>query len=619
MAIAHKHELIADGAVRGVGGAGNVRSVVCCMTRVRFVVHDRAKVDRAAIERVDGVIKVVEAGGQVQVVIGNDAQQVFEAVERLTGAGSKGGGAPASTGAKGLLSRFIDLISSIFQPIIWVLAGVGLLKGLLSLATTLSWTSAESQTYTILYAASDAMFYFLPLFLAVTAARRFKANPYIALAIAGALVHPSIIALQGAEDGVRFLGIPVVMVSYVSSVIPIILTVWGLSHLERFLHRVLHPSIRNFLTPLIAIALLVPLTLLTIGPVTTLLSNAISDGVKALWELSPTVAGGLLGGTAQVLVIFGLHWGFIAMMVNDIANLGYTLIMGPWPAAAMAQVGAVIAVFLKTRSRKLKQVAGPAAVSGLAAGITEPILYGVNLPLKRPFFFALAAGAVGGAVASSGGSASEGMAVPGLLTLPVFLNHGNFALQVIGTVGAMVLAFVLTLVFGFKDPRDEERVATGAVAPLDIATPVAGTVIPLSEVPDAVFASEALGRSAAIRPSDGTVVSPVAGVVVSALPHAFGLRTADGVEVLVHVGIDTVQLEGRHFVAGVAQGANVAVGDLLTTVDLAGVAAAGYDTTTVVVLTNSAGLAAVDAVATGEVRHPDVVLRAHTHEPATAS
>lgn len=591
----------AAGILKGVGGPENVTSVVHCATRLRFRLKDSDKASRSTVEGTAGVITVVESGGQYQVVIGNEVPQVYEEIARLT-ASTDASDTSSDKPSGGLLSRFIDLVSSIFQPVLWILAGTGLLKAILALLTTVGWLSTTSDTYTILYAGGDAVFYFLPMFLAITAAKRFNVNQFMAMVVAGALVSPSIIALADAKS-VHFLGIPVVVTSYTSSVIPIIVAVWAMGFLERWLKRVLHSSVRNFLTPMIIVAIMVPLTLMTIGPITQVLSNGISSSLAWLWALNPAIAGALVGGSAQVMVMFGLHWGLIALMANDIATLGYSSLYAPWPAAAMAQVGAAAAVFLMTRNRRLKGVAGPATVAGLAAGITEPIIYGVTLPLKRPFFIALGAGAIGGGIASAGGSAAGSFVVPSLITLPAFLGHGNFLLQVIGTVGAMILAFVFTWIFGFKDPVDdavkEPEILEGTVTDTHVDTvvgsPVTGEVIALTDVADKVFASGALGQGAAVRPSSGSVIAPVTGTVTSAMPHAFGITADNGAQVLVHVGIDTVQLEGKHFTAAVEQGARVKCGDLLTTVDLAAVTAARYDTTVVVVATGGspcAGFAA---------------------------
>jgi PTS system beta-glucosides-specific IIC component len=619
VASASKYQTIADDVLRGVGGADNVASVTHCATRLRFQLKDRDKADKAAVEATRGVITVVEAGGQFQVVIGNTVANVFEAIsERGIAAGSGSSG--------GLLARAIDLITSIFTPFLWVLAGTGLLKALLAVVVKVSPEFAVTSTYAILFTAADAIFQFLPILLAITSAKRFKANQYVALAIAGALLYSSTIAVMPGPDGatltlnafaagggqLTFLGIPVVMISYLSAVIPTILAVYAQSHVERLLDRVLPEALRNFLTPMFTVAIVVPVTFLAIGPVSDLVGGALSDGVNWLWNLSPVVGGLIMGAMWQVFVIFGVHWGFVPVMLQDITEQGYSLLSGPLFAAVLAQSGAAAAVLLKSRNRDLKAVAGPATVSAFLAGITEPAIYGVTLRLKKPFIYACIGGAVGGAIAAAGGSAGEGFVLPGAITLTSTLNVGNFTLQLIGSGLAVVIAFVLTMTLGFTDIPDPEPVAEPADEParpggadagaatgrtgggtatltrvVEVLAPVAGTAVALTSVSDAVFSSGALGLGAAVVPSDGRVVAPVDAEVLSVLPHAYGLRTDEGVEVLVHIGIDTVQMEGRGFEPAVVQGTHVRAGDLLAEVDLAAIRAAGHDTATVVVVTST--------------------------------
>lgn len=652
MATASKYQTIADDVLRGVGGADNVASVTHCATRLRFRLRDRDQADKAAVEATPGVITVVEAGGQFQVVIGNTVNNVFEAI-------SARGVTTESAASGGFLARAIDLITSIFTPFLWVLAGTGLLKALLAVVVKIAPDWAASGAYAILFSAADAIFQFLPILLAITAAKRFKANLYVSVAIASALLYSATIAvipgpdgatltLQGFEAGgneLTFFGIPVVMISYLSAVIPTILAVWAQSHLERVLNRFFPEALRNFLTPMVTVAVIVPLTFLAIGPVSDLVGSGLSGAINWLWDLSPVVGGLLLGAFWEVFVIFGVHWGFVPVMLQDIVDNGYSLLTGPLFAAVLAQAGAAAAVFLKTRNRQLKGVAGPATISAFLAGITEPAIYGVTLRLKKPFIYACIGGAVGGAIAAAGGSAAEGFVLPGAITLTSTLNVGNFALQLIGSGLAVAIAFALTMTLGFTDipnppeqdaaPADEAGTgASGGTAAavagtgaglgagsgggtatltgtrvLEVLAPVAGTAVSLAAVPDAVFSSGALGAGAAVLPSDGRVVAPVDAEVVSVLPHAYGLRTADGVELLVHIGIDTVQMGGAGFAPAVAAGSAVRAGDLLAEVDLAAVRAAGHDTSTVVVVTGGADPASVLPAAEGRVSSGDALLR----------
>ncbi|MGB3954416.1 MAG: beta-glucoside-specific PTS transporter subunit IIABC [Brooklawnia sp.] len=611
------YKALAPQIVEKVGGEANINQVAHCATRLRFTLKDDSKADKAAVEKLPGVITVVPSGGQFQVVIGNNVPALYEEITRITKLGEQASES-VEGGAKGnLLNRFIELISSIFLPVLWPLAGAGLLKAFLAMFTNFGLLDAATSTYTILNAAADAIFYFLPIFLAVNAAKRFKTNIFTSMAIAAALVYPSIVALTEATEAVTFFGLPVVPMNYTSSVVPIIIAVWLQGFLERFLNRVLPHWLRNFTTPLLVILVMVPLVLLTVGPVTTFAARGISTGITTVFMLAPWLGGALLGGLWQVLVLFGLHWGIVPIMLNDITLQGYSVLSGPLLAAVLAQAAATLAVMFRTRNAKRREVAGPSALSGFVAGITEPAIYGVNLPLKIPFYFGLAGGAIGGAIASAGGSAANGFVFPSLLALPAYMNVGDFTLQLIGTGIAIAIGFVGTLFFAPREhpeaePADAQSApsaastdaAAGAASGVvGLIAPVAGTALPLAEVPDKVFASGAMGRGVAIKPTDGTVVAPIDGRVVVTMEsgHAFGIKSDDGVEVLVHIGIDTVQLKGHGFSPRVAKGDAVRAGDVLCEVDLAAVEAAGYDTTTVMIVTNSGQLTDVAPVTSGLV------------------
>lgn len=610
------YRTLAGEILEKVGGEANVASLAHCATRLRFKLKDQAKADKAAVEALPGVITVMEAGGQFQVVIGNDVPVVFAEIGQI----SKllGDTAPsADEGPKGnILNQFIDLISKIMSPILWPLAGAGLLKAFLALATQLNWLDPAGQTYAIWNAAGDAIIYFLPIFLAATAAKRFHTNQFTSMALAAALVYPAIVALNDGSP-VHFLGIPVVMVSYTSSVIPIIVAVWLQSYAEKWLNKVLPSTIRNFSTPLLILIVMVPFTLLTVGPITSWLANGISAGITWLFNLAPWLAGGILGGFWQVFVMFGLHWGLIPVMLNDLTNQGYSLLSGPLPAAVLAQAAATLAVAFRSRSAKRRQIAGASAVSGLLAGITEPAIYGVNLPLKRPFYFGIVGGALGGAIASAGGSAATAFVFPSIIGLPAYMQQGSFVLQLIGVAVAIGLGFALTFLFGVKDQPDAEeatedapQIVVGGIGAPEVKAPISGELVKLADVNDKVFASGALGNGIGIVPSSGNVYAPFGGTVVTAFPtgHAFGIKSADGVEALIHIGIDTVQLEGKGFSAAVAQGQTVEAGDLLCTVDLDAVKAAGYDATTIVVVTNTAQFAAVLPAEGHQVSHGDTAI-----------
>ena len=393
---------LGDDIIDAVGGKGNIKSARHCATRLRMELRDDSLAKTDVVKGLDGVLTVVQAGGQYQVVIGNDVPLVYaEIAEKLEGGGHVDEGPDNSN--KNLLDRFIELVSSIFHPILWPLAGAGLFKAFLAMFVTFNWLSAESTEYVVLNAASDSLIYFLPILLAISAAKRFKANQFTAVAIAGALVYPSIVALTSGTEPLTFFGIPLVIMSYTSSVVPIIVGVWVQGHLERLLLKVLPGAIRNFMTPLLAMLIMVPLILMTIGPVTTLAANGIAAGVDWMFAVAPWLAGAVLGGLWQVFVLFGLHWGLVPIIVQQLSD-GFSTMTGPIAGAVLAQAAATLAVLIRTKDADTKKLAGPSALSGLLAGITEPAIYGVNLPRKLPFYFGIAGGAIGGVFAGISGA-----------------------------------------------------------------------------------------------------------------------------------------------------------------------------------------------------------------------
>lgn len=606
--------LVAD-VVTALGGADNVRSVTHCATRLRFKIKDSDKADIAKADKISGVITAINSGGQHQVVIGNDVPLAYQALMDVPGMRAKGikdgdvevdedGGSED----KNWLNKFIDLISALFSPIVWALAGIGLGKAGLTLATTIGILDAESSTHTIFNAMFDGLFYFLPFLLAVTAAKRFRVNQFIALSIVAALLHPTMEAMVGAE-GVSFLGLPLTMMSYSSSVIPVIVSVWLAGYLQRWLEKVLPGAVRNFLTPLVVVLVMVPLVLFTIGPVTIGAANALSAGIGFLFETVPWLAGGLMGAFWQVFVMFGLHWGLIPVMINDIATQGFTYLSGPLIAAIFGQVGAATAVWIRTKNPEIKKVAGPGVFSGFFAGVTEPIIYGVNLPLKYPFYAGAIAGGIGGVIVGIGGSAFDAFVFPSVMAFAATLSVGNFVLQLIGSFTALILGFVITVVM-FRKEQNVDKQETDTTP--NVAAAASGTYVPLAEIPDKVFSSGAMGDGFGIVPENGEIVSPVEGqlIAVQKSGHAYGIRGDNGIEVLVHVGIDTVKMAGEGFEILVARGDHVKVGQPLAKVDLNAVAEAGFDPTTAVIVTNSKkleGLKFIDVE--GHVGAGDVVMR----------
>jgi len=606
-------EVLAGNILKLVGGEGNVASLVHCATRLRFKIIDNSKVNQPELETLDGVITVVKGSGQLQVVIGNRVPDVFRAIgamSSLLDENKTKQSVSEPQGSTSILGRLIDLVSGIFTPLLGAMAAAGVLKGALAIVLAAGWMTNKETTYIILHAASDSLFYFLPMLLAITSARKFETNIFVAVSIAGALIYPSIQELFTAGGPVTFFGLPVLMVKYTGTVIPIIFSVWLMSKLEHFLNRHIHESVRNILTPFFLLTLMVPLTLMTIGPIGIAVSESVASLFVSIYSFNPIIASALMAASWQVLVIFGVHWGFVTVFINDISVMGRSYLKAASSPSVFAQSGALLAVMLRTKDKKLKALAGSSFIASLF-GITEPGVYGVTLKLKKPFICAVIAAGFGGAIAGYAKSSAISMGMPGLLTLPIFYGDG-FIGFIIGCIVAFIASLVLTLLVGFDDPvqkpaagptvfaptsveksflNTEKTPTTKTVAVGDeqIAAPISGSVIPLTAVDDKVFSSGIVGQGFAIMPDEGRVYSPVDGHIASTFDsgHAIGITSIGGAEVLIHVGINTVQLEGQHFQMQVKEGDVVQKGQLLLIFDLDEIKKAGFDIVTPVIVTNS--------------------------------
>ena len=591
-----KYQELAQDILRHVGGKENMVSLVHCATRLRFKLKDSSKADAEALKANPGVIMVVESGGQFQVVIGNHVHDVWLAVREAAGITDDSEPVAVKGEKTSVLGQVIDVVSGIFAPFIGVMAATGLLKGLLALAVVCGWLNTEQATYKIWFAASDALFFFFPLFLGYTAGKKFGGNPFITMVIGGALPHP--LMIQAFEAGKMpgataeyFLGIPVTFINYSSSVIPIILASWVCCWIERRSNALLPSAMKNFFTPAICLAIVVPLTFLVIGPIATWLSVMLANGYQAVYVVAPWLAGAALGGLWQVCVIFGLHWGLVPLMINNLNVLGHDSMLPIILPAVLAQVGAVLGIFLATRDARQKVLAGSAFSAGLF-GITEPAIYGLTLPLRRPFIFGCFSGALGGAITAFSNSATYSFGLPNIFFPAQMIPASGIDASVwgglIGTAVAFILSGSLTYFFGM--PRKvAEPAAVAKATENDVLAPMTGSVLALENVPDTTFASGLLGKGVAMIPAEGKVIAPFNGEVASIFQtkHAIGLESDSGIELLIHVGIDTVKLDGAPFTAHVKEGDKVQAGDLLLTFDRQAILDAGYDLATPIIISNS--------------------------------
>ena len=607
-----KYDTLASEILAGVGGRDNVKSLVHCATRLRFKLRDDRRANAAALKKNPGVIMVVESGGQFQVVVGNHVAEVFDAVNRVGGlAEGASSGSDADGKKDNLLSRFIDVVSGIFTPLLGVMAASGVLKGLLALSLACGWLLESSGAFKMLFAASDALFYFFPIMLGYTAGKKFGGNPFVTMAIGGALTHPLMMAaFEAAQQpgAVReyFFGIPLTFINYSSSVIPIILAAWVSCWIERRSNDLLPSAMKNFFTPAICLAIVVPLTFLIIGPVATWLSHMLANGYQIIYVVAPWLAGAVLGGLWQVCVIFGLHWGLVPLMINNMTVLGHDSMLPIVLPAVLAQVGAVLGIFLATRDVRQKVLAGSAFSAGLF-GITEPAIYGLTLPLRRPFIFGCVAGALGGAITAFSNSYAFSFGLPNIFFPAQMIPPGGIDASVwgglIGTAVAFIVACALTFFAGL--PRNAAApVAVAMATEKDVLAPMSGTVLALELVPDTTFASGLLGKGVAIIPSEGKVMAPFSGEVASIFQtrHAIGLQSDSGIELLIHVGIDTVKLDGAPFTAHVQEGDKIQAGDLLLTFDRQQILDAGYDLVTPILISNSDDYPGLEIVAGSAVQ-----------------
>ncbi|WP_342042105.1 beta-glucoside-specific PTS transporter subunit IIABC [Bacillus sp. OTU2372] len=619
-----------------VGGKENINSVFHCVTRLRFKLKDEKISKTDEIKNLEGVVTVMQSGGQYQVVIGNhvpDVYATFLQVANMSGAVDNDAG---EENKAGLLARFIDMISGVFTPILGVLAATGMIKGFAALILALGWVTATSGTYNLLNIAGDGLFNFLPIFLGYTAMKKFGGTPFIGMAIAAALVHPTLSTLTAgnplytlfkgslfqSDIRITFLGIPVIMMSYASSVIPILLSAFFAAKVEKGFKKIVPDVVKTFVVPFLTIIIMVPLTFLVIGPVATWAGTLLGAATLWIYKLSPVVAGLILGGFWQIFVIFGLHWGLVPIAINNLTTLHYDPVLATTVMVCFAQIGAVLAVMLKTKNKGLKSLSVPAFISGIF-GVTEPAIYGITLPLKKPFIMSCIGGAVGGGIIGATAGKLWMFGGMGIFVFPAFIKPGSsldmsFYGAIIALVAGFVVAFVLTYLFGFKDPANKEKATNEpkTVKVIDknrtqeVASPLKGKVIPLNQVEDAAFSSEVMGKGVAIEPSEGKVVSPVNGVVTTLFKtkHAVGITSDNGVEILIHVGMDTVKLEGEHFTAHINQGDTVKAGDLLVEFDIAKIKAAGCEVTTPIIITNTGDYAEINPTAKKAIEQKETLL-----------
>ena len=589
--------------LRLVGGEKNVASVTNCMTRLRFNLNDAKKADVEAIKKMKGVQGVVTKNGQFQVVIGTDVGNVCDEIKKL---GKFEENAAADSQEKtGIVAAFFGTLTAIFQPIIPALAGSGMIKALLALLVALKLVDPGSQTYQIFNAFGDALFSFMPFILAFSAAKRFKCNPYVSAVLAGVLLHSSFTGLNTGDPVHLFGFIPVTMISYGGSVVPILLIVWVQSYIEKFANKISPKPVKIFLAPMITIIVTGIIGITIAGPLGNLVGQVIAIGFNWLNDYAGWVIPVLMGTFCPFFVMTGMHYCFAPIQTIQYATLGYGTILGPGMLASnIAQGTAALVVGIKSKNKDLKQLGFSSGVTGLM-GITEPALYGVNLRLKKPLYASMIGGCAAGLYAGITGIHTFSSTTAGIFALPVYIGgegFGNVMNAAITIVISMVVTAIATFIIGFDDPVDaetddvssiEEKKNTPVKAEgikLTVDSPLEGKIIPLSEVQDEVFSNEIVGKGAAVVPEKGEVHAPSEGEIISIFDtgHALGIRTKDGIELLIHIGLNTVELKGKYFQIHAKEGDHVKKGDLLISFDMDAIRKAGYDITTPVLVSNTA-------------------------------
>ncbi len=610
---------MAKDIVDAVGGVENIEAVTNCMTRLRFSLKNLKKVDEETLKNVKGVQGVVNKNGQFQVVIGTNVSEVCEAIKKL---GNFSDDVKASSEKTGIVNTVLGAITAIFQPIIPAICGAGMIKAVLALANAFKWLDTTSSTYTLLAMIADSAFYFLPIFLAVSSARRFKSNQFVGAVLGAMLIHPTYTGLVSAGEAITFFGLPVKLVSYGSSVVPAILIVWLASYVEKLANKISPKSVKVFLVPLLTLIVTAPLAFSIVGPLGSIVGDVLYVVFDFLNNQARWVIPVLMGGLCPLFVMTGMHYSFMPVQLAQYATLGYGTLLGPGMLVSnLSQAGASFAVALKTKDKDMKSTAISSGTTALF-GITEPALYGVTLPLKKPLYCVMASGAIVGLFAGLTNMRTYSSATAGLTALPVYIcdDLSNVRNAAIAMVASIVLSFILTYFFGginadttkpepVKDPNAKENKKLNEYE--EVYAPLEGEVVALSEVKDEVFSKEIMGKGIAIKPSKGEVVAPFDGTISAIFPtnHAIGLTNKNGVEVLVHIGLDTVELNGKHYKAFVKNNDEVKKGDKLVEFDIQEIEKAGYDVITPIIITNSSAYIYVIETDKKEVKQLDSLLK----------
>ena len=609
-------EKLADIILKGIGGEENIAGFTHCATRLRFTLKDESVADEEALKNTKGILGIAKSGGQFQIIIGNEVSKAYGAIQGKIKDSAVGEKEQKILPKKMKISeRIFDFVSAIFTPVLPAIIGAGLVKSVLAVAVLLG-ADTESMTYYFLNFIGDAPLYFLPVMLAFTAAKKLGCNQFLAVSIAGAMLHPNYTALITDAYSIHFssfLGIPVTLASYSSSVIPVLLMVFALKYMEAFLEKVLPKMVKFFFKPLLCLIIVAPVTFIVLGPIGFVVGVGISTALNMLNTYAGWLVPTIIGAVYPLMVTTGMHYGLVPFMMQSLAAEGFETIAGPGNLPSnIAQGAASLSVAIKTKKKELKQTAFTTGVTAVL-GITEPALFGVTLKYKKVLACVMLGGGVGGFYAGIMGVKCFSFCSPGLLSLVAYIGPDGW-LNLIHSCISMIIAFAVTFgavwIWGYKeedaDGRETENLPEeeNVLQAEEILSPANGKAVPLSEVPDPTFAEEMLGKGAAVDPSEGRFYAPVSGTISTVFPtkHAIGITGDKGEEILIHVGLDTVQLDGKYFETTVSEGQHVEAGTLLLTCELEKVREAGYKTITPVIVTNPEDYPAVSLARSGEIK-----------------
>lgn len=610
---------LAGKIVKLIGGTENISQSWHCITRLRFNLNDESQVKVDELKTLDGVLGAQFQSGQFQVIIGAKVAAVYEEIDHLAGHSSNDSAPVKNTSKMNPIEVVFDVISGIFTPILPAIVGSGLIKGIMALFVSLGWLTETSSTYQVLQIFSNAVFYFLPFLIAYSAAKKFKTRESLALALAGILLYPTMIegAAKGA-DPLSFLGLSIPLNNYTSSVLPIILGVLLLSFVDKWITKAIPKSLSIVFTPVLSLMITAPLTLAFIAPIGNVSGQYLEIFFTSLFNFAGPIAGLLMGGLMPLIVLTGMHYAFFPSTLASFEKVGYDIMLLPMNFIAnMAQAGAVLGVIIRTKRVETRSLALSTLLPSFF-GITEPAIYGVTLRLKKPFYASLIGGAVGGCFYGLFSVKTTAFSIPGITSLPTYIMKGtnNFQLALIGIALSFIVSLLITILLGFQESvtaaneqAAEKRNHTESTEyqqmskqtnPYEVQSPMSGKVIPLSEVNDSVFSTEMMGKGIAILPDKGVVQAPFSGKVVTVTPtkHAIGLVSDDGIELLIHVGIDTVSLNGQFFDVLVKEGDEIKTGDHLLSFDIEGIQSNHLDVVTPIIVTNSTQY--LDVIHTGD-------------------